>query len=434
MNTDVTEAPTEVVTDPGLPGFKLTEDQQSAMDKLMEFLLNPDAQVFVLSGYAGCGKSTLVKYFLDHLPKLMTAMRLVRPNFREPKVDLTATTHKAAENLAHITGMSVQTIHSYLGLRVSTDWRTRETGLAPVKSFELPSHRLVLIDEASYIDPQLLEFVFTRTAKCKIVFLGDPAQLTPVKHNDTPVFKAGFEGAALTTVMRQAAGNPIIDLATKFRHTVNTGKWFSFNPDGKHVVYVQDPDEWQQLILAELGRADWKFRESKVLAWTNKAVINYNHFIRDRAKGSPTFQAGDYAICNKYCTPSKGKNIANDATVLVSEIEPESEHLGVNGHWYLLNDSIRAFMPINRDVWKAAMKQAKAEERFSDLNEMDSNWIDLRAAFACTINKSQGSTFDKVFIDLDDVARCNSGEQIARMMYVAVSRARHTVYLHGDLA
>jgi ATP-dependent exoDNAse (exonuclease V) alpha subunit len=61
------------------------------------------------------------------------------------------------------------------------------------------------------------------------------------------------------------------------------------------------------------------------------------------------------------------------------------------------------------------------------------NWIDLRAAYAQTVNKSQGSTYDRVFIDLDDIRRCNSGDQIARMLYVAVSRAREQVFLTGDL-
>ena len=71
-------------------------------------------------------------------------------------------------------------------------------------------------------------------------------------------------------------------------------------------------------------------------------------------------------------------------------------------------------------------------EQFDVVEEAENRWVDLRAAYACTVNKSQGSTFDKVFIDIDDIARCNNGEQIARLMYVAVSRARNTVYLTGD--
>ena len=79
------------------------------------------------------------------------------------------------------------------------------------------------------------------------------------------------------------------------------------------------------------------------------------------------------------------------------------------------------------------LKEAKANNEISVIAQIETEWIDLRAAYACTINKAQGSTFDRVFIDLDDIRRCNSGDQIARMLYVGVSRARHQVFLTGDL-
>lgn len=90
-------------------------------------------------------------------------------------------------------------------------------------------------------------------------------------------------------------------------------------------------------------------------------------------------------------------------------------------------------MPNSRQAKQDRLKQARADEDFHLVEEMESRWIDLRAAYACTINKAQGSTYDKVFIDLDDIRRCNSGNQIARMLYVAVSRARHQVIFTGDL-
>lgn len=90
-------------------------------------------------------------------------------------------------------------------------------------------------------------------------------------------------------------------------------------------------------------------------------------------------------------------------------------------------------MPDTYKDHAAALKAATAEGRYGAAREIANSWIDLRAAYACTINKSQGSTYDKVFIDLDDIRKCNSGEQIARMLYVAVSRARFHVYFTGDL-
>lgn len=407
----------------------LTEDQQSALEAFHAFLTDPIETVFVLRGYSGCGKSTLVRTLLDQLPGFNKAAHLINPNHREYEVALTATTNKAAENLGSITGQGAVTIHSFLGLRVQTDYRSNTTTLIP-RTNEQKQGYLLFIDEASYVDKQLLSFIFKMTYNCKVVFIGDPAQLTPVKSVGTPVFDANFTGAALTTVVRQAEGNPIVDLSTKFRHTVNTGEFFSFKPDGEHVVYL-DRESFNKAIEQEFSRPDWRYQDSKILAWTNKCVIGYNHFVRNLAKGDPHFQVDDYAVCNSFVTVGKS-SIKTDQLVQIGAIENDSVRYDVPGNMVCV-DGIWVFHPKSLELWNAGIKKMRAKDLFGAVAEMESQWIDLRAAYACTINKAQGSTFDRVFVDLDDIRRCNSGDQIARMLYVGVSRARTQVFLTGDL-
>lgn len=407
----------------------LTEDQQSALEAFHAFLTDPIETVFVLRGYSGCGKSTLVRTLLDQLPGFNKAAHLINPNHREYEVALTATTNKAAENLGSITGQGAVTIHSFLGLRVQTDYRSNTTTLIP-RTNEQKQGYLLFIDEASYVDKQLLSFIFKMTYNCKVVFIGDPAQLTPVKSVGTPVFDANFTGAALTTVVRQAEGNPIVDLSTKFRHTVNTGEFFSFKPDGEHVVYL-DREIFNKAIEQEFSRPDWRYQDSKILAWTNKCVIGYNHFVRNLAKGDPHFQVDDYAVCNSFVTVGKS-SIKTDQLVQIGAIENDSIRYEVPGNMVCV-DGIWVFHPKSLELWNAGIKKMRAKDNFGAVAEMESQWIDLRAAYACTINKAQGSTFDRVFVDLDDIRRCNSGDQIARMLYVGVSRARTQVFLTGDL-
>lgn len=409
----------------------LTEDQQKAMNAFQQFLLDPTETVFVLSGYSGCGKSTLVRTLLDKLPGFMKTVKLINPSQKDYEIALTATTNKAAENLARITGSSATTIHSFLSLRVNTDYKTGVTTLTP-RNWHPVENQLLFIDEASYVDSKLLELIFKLTNKCKIVFVGDPAQLTPVKSSNTPVFEANFNGAALTQVVRQAEGNPIVDLSTKFRHTVNTGEFFSFKPDGHHIQHLNEMD-FHQAVINEFARPDWSYADSKILAWTNKKVIAYNQFVRNQVKGSPDFHVGDYAVCNSYLQLGK-TSIKTDELVEITDIAGWTEMYGVKGRFFELNGNINVFFPRSLEEANDRIKKAKAEGDFSLVAHIESGWIDLRAAYACTINKSQGSTFDKVFIDLSDVSRCNSGEQIARMLYVAVSRARSQVFLTGDLA
>jgi hypothetical protein len=281
------------------------------------------------------------------------------------------------------------------------------------------------------VDSQLLTMVFKRTKDCKIIFIGDPAQLTPVKSQTTPVFESQFREARLEQVVRQAEGNPIIDLSTKFRETVNTGAWFDFVPDGLVISHVSR-DDFNQAIQNEFTRPNWKYTDSKVLAWTNQRVVDYNHWIRDQVAGDPDFQVDDYALCNKFVS-LRGVTIKTDQMVQITGISGETEIYGVKGKNMVLDTRVEFFCPNSRQEKQDRLKQARIDQDFHLVEMMESRWIDLRAAYACTINKAQGSTFDKVFIDLDDIRRCNSGNQIARMLYVAVSRARHNVVFTGDL-
>lgn len=407
----------------------LSQDQQAALDKFVSFITDPHETVFVLKGYSGTGKTTLIRTLIDRLPQFQKTAKLINPNFKEFPVELTATTNKAAENFGFITGGTVLTIHSYLGLRVNTDYKTGETTLNPTKkSFNIPEGVLLFIDEASYIDRNLLQLIFKLVKNCKIVFIGDPAQLAPVKSNSTPVFDAKFNEAVLKQVMR-TGDNPILDLSTKFRNTVETGEFFNFTPDGQYVIHMPRED-FENEIIKEFSRPDWKYADSKILGWTNKCVVNYNHAVRDVVKGSPHFEVGDYAICNSFVSYNRN-TVKTDQLVCITKIDPDEIYQGVKGKWVEV-DYKRFFFPESLEAKKARVKQAKDEDDIHLLQEIEESWIDLRAAFAQTVNKSQGSTYERVFIDLDDISRCNSGDQIARMMYVGVSRARQQVFMTGD--
>ena len=108
------------------------------------------------------------------------------------------------------------------------------------------------------------------------------------------------------------------------------------------------------------------------------------------------------------------------------------ERYGVPGSNVTLDYSMTLFFPDSLKAKNDFIKEMRAQDQLHRVAEAEMEWVDLRSAYACTINKAQGSTFDRVFIDLDDVSRCNMGDQIARMLYVAVSRARQQVFLTGD--
>lgn len=416
--------------------FTLTPDQANAETKFIEFLKDPEAQVFVIEGYSGTGKSTLIKTLMARLDSYLAEVQEVNPNHTIFDVALTATTNKAAENFEKIAGRPAGTIHSYLGLRVHTDFQTGAKSLRadPEKNaFGV----LLFIDEASYIPPDTLSLIFKQVDKCKIVFIGDPAQLLSPKSMFAPVFKAGFPTAKLEQVMRQLDkdGNPapnlITELSTAFRRTVDTGVWpTNFKPDNETVIWVPRK-EFKGIIEAEFTRDDWEYHDSKILAYRNETVIAYNQHIRSLLKGDPRLQQGDYAENNHYIRVGD-KGIKTDQTVYISKMEAESVEHGEPGHWVEVDYKHRVFFPHDRSAKTrlAARFRAAGEPRKAMQVE---GWIDLRAVFAQTINKSQGSTYKRVYLDLDDIKRCTHGSQIARMMYVGISRAQIQCWMTGDL-
>ena len=410
----------------------LTDDQHTALDAFLQFMTDPKETVFVLSGYSGCGKSTLVKTLLDRIPEFQTKIRLIDPTHKSYAVALAATTNKAAENLQQITGNECSTIHSMLGIRVKTDYITGKTSLmvGPGAYNDKLTRTILFIDEASYIDKELLALIFKLTSDCKIVFVGDPAQLAPIKSSHTPVFDAGFMGAALTKVVRQSEGNPIVTFSTNFRHTVNTGEWLQFTPDNHHVKHLSKEDFMKEIEL-EFSRLDWKYTDSKILAWTNKTVVGYNHFVSQLVKGTPKFQNGDYAVCNSFV--KKGRtSIKTEELVCITDHCLDTRH-NVTGTRYVLDGTHSFFMPWEKAHKEQRLKEARANDEIEIAMEIEDEWIDLRAAYAQTVNKSQGSTYDKVFIDLSDLNKCRNGDTLARMLYVAISRARNQVILTGDI-
>lgn len=415
------------------PKLTLTAGQQKALDDFLAFLMNPLEVAFVLEGYAGTGKSTLVRELLDRLPGFMQVMRSINPEAPDYTVQLTATTNKAADVLSQMSGMDVVTIHSFLGLRVHTDYQARppKTTLRATTS-EKKAYYLLFIDEASFSDLPLMRYVFSLTEHSKIVFMGDRAQLAPVGTNGVPpVFTAGFPGAMLTETMRQMvdgvpSSSPVTDLATAFRHVVNKeAKWPKIKPV-PGFIEVLEPDEFNAAIQAEFTRSDWRYTDSKILAWTNQCVIDYNNRVSDATNGRPHLEVWDLAVNNKVVM-SGSKKIKTDELVQITNIGPDCVEYDCPGNWIEVDHTMKVFFPKTRQDHKDAFNRAKAKENVRMMQVIDMEWIDLRHAYACTVNKSQGSTFDQVFIDLSNIMKCNSGDAIARMLYVATSRARTKV-------
>ena len=106
--------------------------------------------------------------------------------------------------------------------------------------------------------------------------------------------------------------------------------------------------------------------------------------------------------------------------------------VGVAGATVVINGK-HCFLPSKVSNIKKLIKQYTAMGEYSKANVIKNTWVDLRPNFALTVHKSQGSTYDEVFIDLDDMKSIKDLRELAKLLYVAMSRAKYRVILTGDI-
>jgi len=402
--------------------MELTTDQANALEAFPYFLTS-DRTFFVIEGESGSGKSTLLSQMIKKLKSYNKARKLVSPDCWDFEFKFTALTHKAAEVVAEVVEEECVTLFSFLGFTLSQGQPVLK------RDVDASSTTVLVVDEASMMDFQLfsrLEAVAKRTGM-KVIIIGDPYQLTAVKSKFNVFRKmANYPGAEvhrLREIVRQENGSPIIELSRLFKNVLDGQDFDHYNPDQLIVQHVPE-EQFLQMAIADFTAGN----RSKVLAYRNQTVQEYNLAIHKALANRTLFAPGDYVTANHF---SHTYGISNNASLIVSSSRPDQlvysvkdGQLVIDGQRVFIKDK-EIFVPDN---------YAKACKLLNKHDLSTEQLMDLRYQYACTVNKSQGSTYDTVFIDVNDIATCTSGETIARLMYVAVSRARHRVVLTGDFA
>ena len=224
----------------------LTANQQQVMEDLVGFIRNKEAKVFILCGYAGTGKTTLMKVLIEELEK------------RNYSFSLLASTGRAAKILSNATKYAASTVHSLIykfeDLNQDMDKliaQREKTGvdklgqlllsfsLVPIEKYEEDA-RYYIVDESSMISDEidknatqanfgsgkLLADLLAFDPKGKFVFVGDVCQLPPVLQDFSPALSADYvkqyytlptQKVELTEIIRQGTGNDLVLSAQRMR-------------------------------------------------------------------------------------------------------------------------------------------------------------------------------------------------------------------------
>lgn len=411
----------------------LNQDQTTAANEFFQFLGDPNCSEFVIQGSAGTGKTTLISHLLNQLPKQERLLKSIgNDGFGFHDLYVTATTRKAAQVICEKLGYPSLTIHSLLQLKVDNSRATGETSLQLRRGATHIANSLIIIDEASFIDVALLSAIRDRTQNCKVVYIGDPNQLTPAKSYACPVFDGLIRTVRLNQIMR--FDGEIDRLSAKYREAVTSEVFPEIVVDGVQIKHVDGP-AFQKLV-EDSFQPDYytDYDKAKVVAWTNNRVHDYNKFIRTQKGCKSAIERGEAMITNRPIMDGKNVSLySTDAFVYVTHVSPTTTNKGVEGIYVTIDHTVEVFVATDHIALKEKLKQLRKEKNWSEYFEIQERWADLRPPYACTVHKSQGSTYERVLVDLSDIGRCNIKTDVARMLYVAISRASKEVILYGSL-
>lgn len=419
----------------------LVPSQEAVFNDIIGFIINPSEQFFILKGSPGVGKSTLINHIVENFDSL-SRMKSAIDNVPLEDLLLTATTHDAASVISKLSGRDAYTIHSKLSLRVHTSYidGRKVTNLISTKKDVEIENTLVIIDEAYAADYKLMGHITALLSNKgnKVLLVGDPDQLLPINASELAI-PAHIKSTELTENMRVRDKNSLIlPTIDKLRELVRTGTLSSGLDLNGVDVHLLSGSEFQQEIDKEFTRTDWLSTNSRVLSWTNKRADEYDKYIRSVRGDSEFIQAGDTVYANGYfACVRRGYLIPNNAAVQVYDSVEHEYHVDDYGTIYgrkLSTHLGTVYVPDDWAVVKDALNHLRRSGDYNAVQKLDQWYVNLAFRFASTVNRAQGTTLDKVYIDLNDIARCRNKNQLHRLIYVSASRARDQIFFTGSVS
>lgn len=417
----------------------LNSGQQLAADGFFAFLMGSDKELNI-SGPGGVGKTFLMGYLIDSIiPKYHKTCQLlgIAPIYKE--VVMTATTNRAAEVLSEATGKEAITIHSFLGLRVADNYQTGETTLHKTNAWTIKTNLIIFIDEGSCIGWKLLEIIRGSTLNCKIVYVGDHCQLAPVKETISPIYTQKLPLYELTEPMRNSGQPQLMALCDQLRETVKTGifKPIKIIPG---VVDLFTNPQMQAAIDASFIDPD---TDSRILAYSNPRVNAYNEYIRELRMHVNQYTVGEHLISNTSVKLAKDVMLSVEEPITIHWLADSAHEVTIEEDNTLMvreatlqlrhGQKLEVLLPEDKSHFTALIKYYQRMKQWQHYFHLKNTYPDLRPRDASTVHKAQGSTFDKVFIDIGNIGECRNPQEAARMLYVAVTRAKNGIHLFGDL-
>ncbi len=447
-------------------GFEPTEGQDTVLNHIAAFLLSQkENPTYVLRGYAGTGKTSLVKTLIRTLPSIGLQFVLMAP------------TGRAAKVLVNYTAQNASTIHRRIYQTISLpDGSFRKT-----RAENKSKNTLFIVDEASMIGEQkelggnsllddLVGYVFGGE-NCRLLLIGDTAQLPPVESQGSPALdceylKSEFPITAatyeLTEVKRQALESGILYNATEIRQLLKQNRYNYelpiFHLNGFNDIQKIDPETFEEMLYRAF--ANTSENEAVIVCKSNKRANMFNQAIRGRILNMEgEIATGDKLMVTKNNYYWAGDNetmgfIANGDMAEIRKINHFEEMYGfhfadvelgftdyqnipvleakilldtLNSNSPSLSEeeNKRLFMAIEGDY----MDIPNRRQRYKEMKKNPwFNALQVKFAYALTCHKTQGGQWENVFIDSSFNQKETLEAEDMRWIYTALTRAQRRIY------
>jgi ATP-dependent exoDNAse (exonuclease V) alpha subunit len=449
--------------------FEPTTKQQELLNELTNFIFdNNNRALFLLKGYAGTGKTTTISTVVNSLWKA------------GKKAVLLAPTGRAAKVISGYSKRQAFTIHKKIYFPKKQKNGSVDFVMQPNKH----TNTIFIVDEASMIPDKpsnaklfetgsllddLISYVYSGK-NCKIIFIGDTAQLPPVKLNMSPALEAttleleyhkDVTEIELDEVMRQHENSGILANATYLRTLIdNNATNFQFDLNFPDIIRLVDGYDIQDAITTAYTNNG--VEETAFIVRSNKRANQYNQQIRTKIRGQENeISTGDYVMVvkNNYYwlkETSEAGFIANGDICEIMRINATKELYGFRFaevevrmidypnqkpfETVLLLDTLTSESPSltydeSNQLYQAvkedfAHEKSKYKQLLSIKNNKFFNALQVKFSYAMTCHKSQGGQWNTVFIEQPYLPE-GIDTAYLRWLYTAATRAQEKLYLIG---
>ncbi|MBI9053496.1 MAG: AAA family ATPase [Bacteroidales bacterium] len=446
--------------------LKPTNDQSDLISGLSSFIMdNNPKKVFLIKGYAGTGKTTVVSALVNAFRKLKIKSVLLAP------------TGRAAKVLASYSKANAYTIHKKIYRQKSSK---DGFGVFVIDS-NLHSNTFFIVDESSMISNQsndisvfgtgrllddLIKYVYNDKA-CKLILIGDTAQLPPVGINMSPALSAkelksfglDVEEYILTEVVRQSSDSGILLNATSIRNQLVSEKFEFPKLDVDSILDIEKISGEDLIETISDSYDKYGFEDTIIITRSNKRANQYNNGIRSQILWrEEEIAVGDFIMVVKNNYFWLGDNdkvdfIANGDIAEIIRIKKYHEQYGFRFADVTLNltdfdleidckiildtlniNSAALSSDDNKKLYYSVLEDYKGEKtkkkQYEGVKSDEFfNALQVKFSYAITCHKAQGGQWKNVFIDHGYLTDEMMDKEYLRWLYTAFTRPIKKLYL-----